>query len=236
MASIQVSEEKGVRYLHFGSPWVQGAMRIARPAALELEYTRQMLLPLLLHDERWPATVLQIGLGSASLTRFLLRHRPGTRITVVEIWPQVVAAARQFFKLPEDHPRLDVVVDDGHEYLAGTRRRFDLLLVDAFDEKGRSGMIDSVPFYANCRARLARSGMASFNLLTRTRGAAPAIARIGEAFAAEMLALPVTEAGNLVVIAGHSLPLQPSLDELRTSAHTLKSDTGLDLLPTLSRL
>jgi spermidine synthase len=40
MASIEISEERGVRYLHFGSPWVQGAMRIARPWALELEYTR----------------------------------------------------------------------------------------------------------------------------------------------------------------------------------------------------
>ena len=28
--SIDVSEAAGVRYLHFGSEWVQGAMRIAR--------------------------------------------------------------------------------------------------------------------------------------------------------------------------------------------------------------
>ncbi|MEP7062594.1 MAG: spermidine synthase, partial [Betaproteobacteria bacterium] len=29
--SIEVSEEDGVRYLHFGTHWIQGAMRIARP-------------------------------------------------------------------------------------------------------------------------------------------------------------------------------------------------------------
>ena len=29
--SVDISEEAGVRYLHFGSDWVQGAMRIARP-------------------------------------------------------------------------------------------------------------------------------------------------------------------------------------------------------------
>ena len=34
--SVDISEEAGVRYLHFGSDWVQGAMRIARPWALEL--------------------------------------------------------------------------------------------------------------------------------------------------------------------------------------------------------
>ena len=47
--SIDISEEAGVRYLHFGSSWVQGAMRIARPFALELDYTREMMTPLLLH-------------------------------------------------------------------------------------------------------------------------------------------------------------------------------------------
>ena len=45
---IDISEEAGVRYLHFGSSWVQGAMRIARPFALELDYTREMMTPLLL--------------------------------------------------------------------------------------------------------------------------------------------------------------------------------------------
>ena len=48
--SIDVSEDAGVRYLHFGSEWVQGAMRIRRPFALELAYTREMLAGLLLHD------------------------------------------------------------------------------------------------------------------------------------------------------------------------------------------
>src|SRR5688572_12064879 len=182
MPSIEVSEEKGVRYLHFGSPWVQGAMRIARPWALELEYTRQMMAPLLLRDARWPAAVLQVGLGAASITRFLHRHRPEARMTVVEISPEVVACARQHFKLPPESERLHIAIAEGHEYLATTRRRFDLLVVDAFDSKGRSGMLDSVPFYANCHARLQRGGIAAFNLLSRTRGAAPAVARIREAF------------------------------------------------------
>ena len=50
-APITLSEHDGVRYLHFGTEWVQGAMRVARPFALELEYTREMMLPLLLHGD-----------------------------------------------------------------------------------------------------------------------------------------------------------------------------------------
>ena len=172
MASIEVSESKGVRYMHFGSPWVQGAMRIARPWALELEYTRQMMAPLLLHDDAWPATVLQIGLGAGSLTRFLRRQRPNARLTVIEISTEVVTAARHFFKLPQEDEHIEIRIAEGHDYLAGTKSRFDLIVVDAYDDKGRAGMVESVPFYMNCRERLSPRGIAVFNLLTRTRGAA----------------------------------------------------------------
>lgn len=126
MPSIQISERRGVRYLHFGSELVQGAMRIARPWSLELQYTRELMLPLLLHRQRdWPRNALLVGLGSASITKFLYRHRPRARITVVEILPEVVAAARAYFKLPDDLSRLRIEIGDGHDYLAGRRGALD---------------------------------------------------------------------------------------------------------------
>ena len=108
--SIDIREESGVRTLHFGSEWTQGAMRIARPWNLELDYTKEMMASLLLRDEsRFPRKVLLIGLGAASLTKFLYRNQPLANLTVVEIEPGVVAAAREFFKLPEDPTRLKII-------------------------------------------------------------------------------------------------------------------------------
>jgi spermidine synthase len=65
----------------------------------------------------WPRRVLQIGLGAASLTKFLHRHRPAARLTVVEIDPRVTAAARQFFKLPDDDERIRIHHADGADFL-----------------------------------------------------------------------------------------------------------------------
>jgi spermidine synthase len=42
-----------------------------------------------------PRHVLMIGLGAASLPKFLYRHRPHARLTVVEIDAAVVRAAEQ---------------------------------------------------------------------------------------------------------------------------------------------
>ena len=226
-----------MRTLHFGSHLVQGAMRIARPWSLELEYTREMMLPLLLHSgSQWPRSVLQVGLGSASFTRFLHRHRPEARVTVVEIAPEVLAAARQFFRLPEESPHLRIEIGDAHDWLALTRRRFDLILVDGFDAEGRAGMLETLPFYLNCRSRLNGGGMMAANLLTRRQGVAPIVERIREAFEGRVLVLPPCDKGNTVALASATRAIRVSNGELREAALKLKSQTGLDLSPTLDRL
>lgn len=226
-----------MRYLHFGSRWVQGAMRIARPASLELEYTRELMFPLLLRPgAAWPATVLQIGLGSASITRFLDRHRPRARLTVAEISPEVIAAARQFFKLPEG-PRVRIDVADGHDYVAASDRDFDLIVVDGFDERGRTGMLDTLPFYVNCRARLSPTGLVAVNLVDRRRGAAAAsAARLAAAFDGRALALPASGDGNTIAIAAAGEPMDVTIGQLARRARTLREATGLDLAATVERL
>lgn len=237
MTSIEVSEAQGVRYLHFGSELVQGAMRIARPWSLELEYTREMMLPLLYHPARaWPRSVLQVGLGSASFTRFLHRHRPRARLTVVEIVPEVVAAARQFFKLPEVSPRLRIEIADAHDWLARADRCFDLILVDGFDAEGRAGMLETVPFYLNCRQHLEAGGMMAANLLTRWRPVGPVVMRLREAFDGRVQVLPPCGAGNTVAIATRDRVAQVSRESLDAEAAKLKAQTDLDLAPTLARL
>jgi spermidine synthase len=234
---IDISEQSGVRYLHFGSTWVQGAMRIARPWNLELEYTREMMASLLLHDDaRWPRKVLLIGLGAASLTKFLYRNRPLAHLTVVEISPEVVAAARQFFKLPEDPKRINLVIGDGAEYVLKSDRKFDLILVDGFDRLGRCGALDTLPFYQACRSRLSDDGILAVNLLARSRGFKDSLSRIVSAFEDRALLLPSCESGNAIVFAAEGNPIEISFDDLKKNALRLKQETGLNLLPTLTRL
>ncbi|HEY2628621.1 MAG TPA: fused MFS/spermidine synthase [Usitatibacter sp.] len=235
---IVIREESGVRYLHFGSEWVQGAMRISRPSALELEYTRELMAPLLLRPAAsWPGRVLQIGLGSASITRFLHRHRPRARFTIVEIAPEVVAAARQFFKLPDDPKRVRIEIADGSDYVATSGASFDLLVVDGFDERGRTGMLDTLPFYVNCRARLSHAGLFVVNLVDRSRGSVAASSvRLREAFDGRVLVLPPGNDGNTIALAAAGDTATATLALLQERAATLRAQTGLDLRPTLARL
>ena len=228
-AGIVVSEEAGVRYLHFGSRWIQGAMRLQRPWALELEYTRQMMAPLAMRPAGpWPRDVLIVGLGAASQLRFLWRHRPAARFTAVEIDEQVVSVARQSFKLPDDE-RIRLVVGDAVDEVPSLAGSFDLVLIDGFDARGSAGRLDSVPFYAACRERLAPGGFLSVNLLSRTRGVKPSLARLAEAFGERVLALPRCVSGNTVAFAWREGGPRVDPADWPASALALKRETGLDL-------
>lgn len=239
---IDISEEAGVRYLHFGSEWIQGAMRIRKPNALELAYTREMMAGLLLRDGlvedagEWPRRVLLIGLGAASLTRFIHHHLPQSRIQVVEISPSVVAAARQFFRLPQESARLSIHIGDGAQYVVEKDARYDYILVDGFDRNARAGALDTLPFYQAVRARLSDQGLMSVNLFGRSRGYKASIERILSAFDDRAIAFPSCDSGNVVAFAAAGDSLNRPIAELRTRAGWLKTATGLDLLPTVTRL
>lgn len=235
--SIDIREDAGVRTLHFGSDWIQGAMRIARPWNLELEYTKEMMAGLLFRgDARFPRNALIIGLGAASHTKFLYRNFPLTKLTVVEIEPRVVAAARQFFKLPDDPLRLNLVLADGAEFLAHSDKNYDLILLDGFDASARAGVLDTIPFYQMCRAHLTPSGILSVNLIGHGRGFDASLKRIKTAFDERALAFPSCDSGNTIAFAASGDPIQISLDDLKDHALELKEKTGLNLLPTLTRL
>jgi len=235
--AVDISEEDGVRYLHFGSDWVQGAMRIARPWSLELAYTREMMAGLLLREPaRWPRNALLVGLGAGSLAKFIYRNLPDCQITTVEINPQVEFVARQYFKLPDDPKRLDIHIGCGAEYMLAGGRSFDYILVDGFDAKARAGALDTEPFYQACRARLSERGLLGVNLLGFERGFQASVGRLKSAFDGRLAVFPSTDSGNTIAFACAGETVDVSLDEMRQRANQLKAETRLDLGPTIGRL
>ena len=235
--AVDISEDRGVRYLHIGSDWIQGAMRIARPHALELTYTREMMFGLLLTPpSEWPRQLLQIGLGAGSLARYIHRHLPQARQTIAEINPQVEMVARQCFKLPDDPRRLRVHLGCGGEYLLASDKMFDWIMVDGFDTEGRMGLLETLPFLQLARTRLNSPGLFCVNLLGRDRGFGEIVSRLRQAFAEQVLVLPACESGNVIVFAHAGSINQYSWTELAERAEALAETTGLDLRPSLQRL
>jgi spermidine synthase len=104
---VTLSELDGVRYLHFGTEWVQGAMRIRKPNWPELEYAQQMMAWMLWQEQ--PRRIAQLGLGTAALTKFCYATFPDAQVTAIELNPSVIAICESMFKLPPNDERLQVL-------------------------------------------------------------------------------------------------------------------------------
>ncbi len=222
---MSLSESAGVRYLHFGTEWVQGAMRIAQPYRLELEYQQQMMAPLLLLPR--PRRVLQLGLGAAALTKFCHRHLPFAETVVVELDRTVIGIARRWFALPEEDRRLKIVCDDALAFLRRPRRSgfSDWLQVDLYDARARGPVYDDRLFYVACRQSLREPGIASFNLFGRRCG--PSLDRIAAAFDGRVIVMDEARAGNRIAVAAVGPTIRIDPQQLRERVAAIEAGAGL---------
>jgi len=199
-APVTLSEMDGVRYLHFGTEWVQGAMRIRKPDWPELEYAQQMMAWMLWNEA--PAHITQLGLGTGALTKFCYKHFPEAQVTTVELNPAVISICYSMFKLPDNDGRLNVVEMDAMDYVANPDNHgtLDALQVDLYDATARGPVLDTPEFYQACAACLKDSGIMTVNLFGDHPSYAKNLKAMKFAFP-QVVSLPEVHDGNVVAIA-----------------------------------
>lgn len=230
LPEVNFSDFGDIRYLHLGTEWVQGSMLLDKPFDIELEYVQRMMVWLLFAD---PGAVagrhaMQLGLGSAALTKFC-HKKLKMKTTAVELNPQVVAACRLWFKLPQDDSRLKVILADAAREIRKPEHQgtIDALQVDLYDHEAAAPVLDSADFYADCRELLSEDGIMTVNLFGRDSSYLKSLEKIAEAFGPESVwAFKPTREGNTIVAAQRE-PTRPERTELVQKAETVESRFGL---------
>ncbi|MGE8547863.1 spermine/spermidine synthase domain-containing protein [Alcaligenes sp. Marseille-Q7550] len=225
--SPTMSESDGIRYLHFGTEWIQGAMRTRKPAELVLAYTQQMMAWLMFTRPGKQDKLAILGLGAGSLLRFCLKHTP-CQVRTVEWNPAVTGICQAFFRLPGsdrsqiDHEDAGVWVRDPDQH-----GQYRALMVDLYDASAQGPVRDSLEFYQNCRAVLDEEGIMTVNLF----GAHPSfernISHIRQAFEGKVLLLPEMDEGNQVVLAFKGDALEITAGALLERAMQVQADHQL---------
>jgi spermidine synthase len=204
-APITLSELDGVRFLHFGTEWVQGAMRLRKPDWLELEYAQQMMAWMLFNNQ--PAHIVQLGLGTGALTKFCYRQFPHAQVTAIELNPQVIAICETMFRLPPPDARLSILEMDAMDFVTDKSHvgTLDILQVDLYDATARGPVLDTPEFYVACANCLTSNGIMTVNLFGDHPSFAKNIKAMRFAFN-EVICLPEVHDGNVVAIAFNSRP------------------------------
>jgi cyclopropane fatty-acyl-phospholipid synthase-like methyltransferase len=93
--------------------------------------------------------VLMIGCGGGTLATMLVRSQ--VQVTVVDLHKFSFDIARKYFQLPQ---AVSCHVADGIQYLKGSHRRHDAIVLDAFGEGGMPAAFMQPGFFKMARARL----------------------------------------------------------------------------------
>ncbi len=227
-SSVDVSESDGIRYLHLGSDTVQSAMQVKDPAALELRYSRGVMLFMLFCPQA--ASMLSLGLGGGSIAKYVHRYLPQIRQRVVEINPQVIRIARSHFELPEDDERLQVIEADGVEYIAQNPETADVLLLDAFGSHGLPEALSSQTFFDQCAAALTAEGVLVANLWGSDKRFDVYLQRIEQSFGDRVLVLATGRPGNILVFSFKQIPDDLRWSTLRERAKALEAGHRIEFL------
>ncbi|KAI9026175.1 Spermine/spermidine synthase-domain-containing protein [Hyaloraphidium curvatum] len=105
-------------------------------------------VPLMAHPN--PKKVLVIGGGDGGVLREVVKHEGVESVTLCEIDEAVIRVSKKY--LPSlavgyQHPKVDVVVEDGFKFLADKADTYDVIITDSSDPVGPAEVLFQEEFY-----------------------------------------------------------------------------------------
>ena len=164
---IQVDESRSIRTLQFrrkGTNYDESSVDMKDPLNLVLSYSRLMFSGFLFVPE--PKSILMVGLGAGTCPRVMNHYFPQAKFEVVELDSDVLEVATQYFGFKQN-ANLKVTVNDGRKgvrLLKRQKRKYDLVMLDAFRGGYIPAHLTTKEFLDDCRALLTPTGALVSNL------------------------------------------------------------------------
>jgi spermidine synthase len=171
---IFVYQNGSVTTLRFGrQPPIQAQSQVNLNNLREhmLEYTMLTFSGLLYKPE--PKKILVLGLGGGVIPREMRYYYPEIEIDVVEIDPEILPIAKQFFSFREDE-KLKAHISDGRIFIKKQLRddpvpKYDLIILDAFNNDYIPFHLMTKEFLEEVKGVLSDDGVVIANVFYRNR-------------------------------------------------------------------
>lgn len=105
--------------------------------------------------------ILILGMGTGTYATQCTQYFEGARIEGVEIDEKITALAKQYFQLPES---VTVTTYDGRAYLAAVSEKYDVIMVDAYQDITIPFQMSSVEFFTMVKEHLTEDGVMVVNM------------------------------------------------------------------------
>jgi spermidine synthase len=145
----------------------QGGIYVNAPDKLLLEFTQMSFVSLAFLDGD-PKDVLFVGLGAGAMPKYFTRRYPEVLIDVAEIDPDMLAVAQKYFYFKENE-RMKVHIDDGRLFVKRTKKRYDWIILDAYQNDYIPFHLTTREFLAQVKSRLKDNGVVVANIVSSFR-------------------------------------------------------------------
>ncbi|HKY06887.1 MAG TPA: fused MFS/spermidine synthase [Candidatus Binatia bacterium] len=170
---IRIEEDDEARYMYFDRT-LQSAMNLKDPTALRLVYSKYTSIGLTFRPDA--KKMLIIGLGGGSIPKKIQKEFPQMEIDAVEIDPEVIKMAKDFFQVKENH-LLRLHAQDGRLFMARTKQQYDIILLDAYFTDAMPFHLTTRQFFELAQRRLTPNGIIVANLISAVTGPSGKITR-----------------------------------------------------------
>lgn len=166
-SSMLVLEEDNFRTMYLDGA-VHSSMDLDDPSKLVVSYTESFHLAGIFSDDF--NDVLFVGGGGFSGPKNFLSEYPDVNVDVVEIDPDVIKAAKDYFFVPDENQRLNIINQDARLYLSQTDSRYDVVILDAYSGYTIPYHLMTLEYYELLSNRLSEDGMVISNFLGTLEG------------------------------------------------------------------
>lgn len=105
--------------------------------------------------------ILILGMGTGTYAHQCMKYFDGVSVEGVEIDQRITELARQYFELPET---VTVTTYDGRAYLQAVDQKYDVIMVDAYQDITIPFQMSSVEFFTMVRDHLKDDGVMVVNM------------------------------------------------------------------------
>ncbi|MCI9531766.1 MAG: fused MFS/spermidine synthase [Lachnospiraceae bacterium] len=117
-------------------------------------------------DSQTPGSILILGLGTGTFAKYCSEYFPECSIEGVEIDEKIARLAAEYFALPDS---VEVSVYDGRSYLAASDKKYDVILVDAYQDITIPFQMSSAEFFTEVRKHLSSNGVMAVNMNMKSK-------------------------------------------------------------------
>ena len=161
---LQVKDDEDNTYLSTNVLFGVQSVYVKSGELSDMYYDYAMAAPLMTETPD-TADILVLGMGTGTYAKQCLKYFSGAEAEGVEIDDKITDLAREYFELPQE---IKVTTYDGRAFLAACDKKYDVIMVDAYQDITIPFQMSSVEFFTLVKEHLNEGGVMVVNMNMRS--------------------------------------------------------------------